>query len=87
MVFLRRAVFQLHLWSGVLTGLYISVVCVSGAALVFRIDLQRAIYPELFTPSGPGPIADPVAVMESVTRAFPGGRLSGIDAPTTTRPT
>src|SRR5665213_2235212 len=36
---LRRAFFQLHLWSGLILGLYIVVVCVSGSALVFRNDI------------------------------------------------
>jgi uncharacterized iron-regulated membrane protein len=63
------------------------VVCVTGAALVFRIDMQRALDPLLFTPSAAGPLADPVAVMASVTRAYPQHKLSGVDAPTTVRPT
>lgn len=86
-VFLRRALFQVHLWVGVLTGVYIFVVCVTGAALVFRIDMQRAMHPALFTPSASGPPADPVAIMDSVVRAYPGERVSGVDAPTTARPT
>lgn len=82
----RRILFQVHLWVGVLTGLYICVVCVTGAALVFRIDMQRALHPHLFTASA-GPLADPVAVMESVSRAYPDYKLSGVEVPTTSRPT
>lgn len=63
------------------------VISVTGAALVFRIDLQRALHPHLFTPRTTGPLADPVTIMESVSRAYPGHRLSGVDAPTTARPT
>ena len=59
----------------------------SGAALVFRIDMQRTLHPDLFTASSAGPAANPVAIMESVTRSYPGEKLSGIDAPTTERPT
>jgi len=84
---MRRLFVQVHLWLGVLAGLYVAVVCVSGAALVFRIDLQRALDPHLFTPSAAGPLANPVAVMESVSRAYPQHQLSGVDAPTTLRPT
>lgn len=68
-------------------GLYVAVVCVSGAALVFRIDMQRALDPHLFTASIGGPLADPAAVLDSVARAFPQHQLSGVDAPTTLRPT
>ena len=36
---IRKAVFQLHLWSGILLGFYAVVVCASGSAIVFRNDL------------------------------------------------
>jgi hypothetical protein len=86
-VFVRRALFQVHLWVGVATGLYLFVVCVTGAALVFRIDMQRALHPDLFTPRVEGPPANPADVMETVNREYPGERVSGVDAPTTARPT
>ena len=38
---LRKAMFQVHLWLGLILGLYIVVVCVSGSALVFRNDLYN----------------------------------------------
>ncbi|MDP2322129.1 MAG: PepSY-associated TM helix domain-containing protein [Acidobacteriota bacterium] len=84
---MRRLLLQVHLWLGLLTGLYVAIICLTGAALVFRIDMQRALHPHLFNPSAAGPLADPVAVMESVSRAYPQHRLSGVDAPTTVRPT
>lgn len=36
---IRKAVFQIHLWSGLLLGLYVAVVCASGSAIVFRNDI------------------------------------------------
>ncbi len=35
----RKFVFQIHLWLGILLGLYVVVVCASGSALVFRNDI------------------------------------------------
>ena len=43
--FLRGAVFQVHLWAGMILGLYITVVCVSGSAVVFRNDLYDRMDP------------------------------------------
>ncbi|MES1255231.1 MAG: PepSY-associated TM helix domain-containing protein [Acidobacteriota bacterium] len=86
-LFLRRVLFQVHLWVGVAAGVYIFVVSTTGAALVFRIDLQRAHYPQLFTPGDDGPPAEPATLLENLQRAYPQYRVSGIDAPTTTRPT
>ena len=84
---LRRVLFQVHLWMGVTAALYVLVVSVTGAALVFRIHLQRAVHPELLTAGTDGPQADIVTVLESVREAYPRGRLSGVDAPTAVRPT
>lgn len=86
-VWLRRALFQIHLWVGIAAGLYIVVSCVTGSALVFRIEIQRALYPRLFAPGAPGPVADVAAVVESVRAAYPRGRVAGVDAPTEARPT
>ena len=36
---IRKLIFQLHLWSGLLLGLYVVVVCASGSAIVFRNDI------------------------------------------------
>jgi uncharacterized iron-regulated membrane protein len=41
----RRAIFQLHLWSGIALSLYILVICVSGSAIVFRRDLDKTLCP------------------------------------------
>ena len=37
----RRALFQIHLWTGIAVGFYIVVVCVSGSAVVFRDELTK----------------------------------------------
>jgi len=84
---LRRMLFSVHMWVGLISGLYIFVVCLTGAALVFRIDLQRLRHPHLFTPTAAGPPVDPVGVMDRVSRAYPDHRLSGVEAPTSLRPT
>src|SRR3982750_2607611 len=39
-VWLRRASFQIHLWSGLAIGLYIVVLSITGSALVYRRELD-----------------------------------------------
>jgi uncharacterized iron-regulated membrane protein len=53
-LFLRRALFQIHLWTGLAIGLYIVVLSVTGSALVFRDELD-----EVF--ETPRPAFDPSA--------------------------
>ena len=83
---MRRVLFQVHRWVGLVAGVYVVIVSVTGAALVFRIDLQRASHPHLFTASAAA-VTDPVTIMESVVRAYSDHGLSGVDAPTTMRAT
>lgn len=40
-VWLRRAIFQVHLWTGIALGLYVLVISVSGSAIVFRNEIYR----------------------------------------------
>src|ERR1700704_2948601 len=40
---LRKAIFQIHLWAGLALGFYITVVCVSGSAVVFRNDIYNEL--------------------------------------------
>jgi uncharacterized iron-regulated membrane protein len=41
-LWIRKAIFQVHLWTGIGVGLYILVVSVSGSAVVFRRELMRS---------------------------------------------
>ena len=40
-VWLRRALFQIHLWTGLAFGLYIVMLSLTGSLLVYRIELDR----------------------------------------------
>jgi uncharacterized iron-regulated membrane protein len=83
---LRKAIFQIHLWTGLAVCVWVVLVCTTGSALVFRVDMQRAMFPHLFVP-GAGMPADAATVLERVSDAFPGHQIYGIDAPSAERPT
>ena len=38
-VWLRKALFQIHLWSGIGIGIYVVLISISGSVLVFRNEL------------------------------------------------
>ena len=53
-VWTRRALFQIHLWTGIGVGLYILMISVTGSAIVFRREITRLAWtPPAVTPSGP----------------------------------
>lgn len=43
-VFLRKVLFQIHLWTGIGFGLYMVMICVSGSVLVYRNELYVAVF-------------------------------------------
>ena len=45
-VWLRKALFQVHLWTGIALGLYVFVVCLSGSLAVFNSELYSAFLPQ-----------------------------------------
>ena len=63
---LRKAFFQVHLWAGLLLGLYIVVVCVSGSAIVFRNDVYEVLLSKLKV-EGNG---RPLLTRDQLTRAL-----------------
>jgi uncharacterized iron-regulated membrane protein len=45
-IWLRRALFQVHLWCGIVIAIYILVISVTGSVLVYRNELYRAATPQ-----------------------------------------
>src|ERR1019366_3835899 len=44
-LWLRKAIFQIHLWTGIALGLYVVLISVSGSAIVFRNELYKSLWP------------------------------------------
>src|SRR5688572_11832204 len=71
-VWLRRAIFQIHLWTGLALGLYVVVLSLTGSMLVYRLDIDqllaspRAVLNEQATPM----TADQIRA--AAVRAYPG---------------
>lgn len=40
----RKAIFQIHLWAGIVLCLYIAVIAITGSILVFREEIERTVF-------------------------------------------
>jgi uncharacterized iron-regulated membrane protein len=69
-IWLRRALFQLHLWSGIALGLYILMISVSGSVLVYSNELYRAATPEPIISKGRGPRLTDDQLTEAAARLY-----------------
>ncbi|HEX5431257.1 MAG TPA: PepSY-associated TM helix domain-containing protein [Bryobacteraceae bacterium] len=54
-LWLRKALFQIHLWTGIAFGLYVLAVSVSGSAIVFRNEVYQTFGEKPKIAAGPGP--------------------------------
>jgi uncharacterized iron-regulated membrane protein len=77
-VWLRRALFQIHLWTGIAVGLYIVVVCLTGSVLVFRPELLKNLQrgPRIVTVSGTRLTDQELGV--AAKKAFPSYSVSNV---------
>lgn len=80
----RRWIFQVHLWVGVVLALYVLLIGVTGASLVFRDEMEHAVTPKRVDPSvlRGGPLADPSQTAQRMRQAYPGRTLTFLAYPT-----
>jgi len=85
-LFLRRAVFQIHLWTGILMSLYIVIIALTGAILVFEDEFTSITLPANLKPLDPSHLASIPEVMQKFQGGYPGARVTEIDTPWPTIP-
>lgn len=76
---MKRAILALHRWVGLAAGVLILAVCLSGAALVFRYEIDAALNPSLFRAT-PGDVGFD-RVRETIAEHFPDRRFTFIRSP------
>jgi uncharacterized iron-regulated membrane protein len=85
-LWLRRAFFQIHLWTGVLLSLYVVMIALTGSILVFRIELTKALLPKTLAPYAADRTAPIAMVLERFRTAYPEAKLDNIQTPSPQMP-
>jgi uncharacterized iron-regulated membrane protein len=78
---LRKAIFQVHLWTGIGVGLYVLLVSVTGSVLVWRNEIAFAATRDPVIVSGSGPRLTDEQLQAAAARAYPGYSLVRINRP------
>jgi len=81
-VWLRRALFQVHLWSGLTLGLYVLLMSITGSVLVYRNELYRAATAEPLISTGTGPRLTDDQLKEAALKLYPGYAVTRVQRPT-----
>jgi uncharacterized iron-regulated membrane protein len=71
-LWLRKACFQVHLWSGVGVGLYILMISVTGSVLVYRNELFNAATPFPIIATSSDAMLTEDQLKDAATRLYPG---------------
>lgn len=82
-LWIRRAMFQIHLWLGIFLSLYVVVLGVSGSILVFREELTNLARPKHLPEKGDAstPQLSVMTVLNLVKSSYPGRKTTWIQAP------
>jgi uncharacterized iron-regulated membrane protein len=71
-LWVRRAIFQIHLWSGIGVGVYVLLISVTGSILVFRNELYTAATRPPLHVAASGPRLSDEALSAAASGAHPG---------------
>jgi uncharacterized iron-regulated membrane protein len=80
-VWFRKALFQIHMWTGIGAGLYILAISLSGSAVVFRIETSRLVRQAPIVVDASGVRMTDERLTASAERAYPGWRVTKIWEP------
>ena len=77
-LWLRRVLFQVHLWSGIAVGLYILMISLTGSVVVYRNELYRAATAKPILSKGSGPRLTDQQLAQAAQRLYPSYRVERI---------
>ncbi|MBM64314.1 MAG: hypothetical protein CL484_15300 [Acidobacteria bacterium] len=75
-VWLRKAFFQIHLWTGVGIGLYVVMISLTGAVLIYRSELRQYFDPQPQVVRISGPRLSAAELVTATQRIFPDGSVA-----------
>ena len=77
-IWLRRALFQVHLWTGIALGLYVFVISITGSVLVYWNELYLAATPAPVISKASGPLLTDQQLKAAALRLYPAYRVMRI---------
>lgn len=70
-VWLRKALFQVHLWTGLGVGLYVVMISLTGSVLIYRSELRQQFNPEPRSVEISGPRMSDEALIAATLGVYP----------------
>ncbi len=83
-VLIRKGVFFVHLWVGLVAGLWFVLLGLTGSVLTFKNEIDRATNPAVHVAATGAPRLPLQGLVEGVLKASPGARLGMVTLPQST---
>ena len=78
---LRRLVYQVHLWTGIVLSLYVLLMSVSGTILIYRVEISKAaVRPPVISPGG-RPLLSKVQLTQFAQQDYPASQILSVTQP------
>jgi uncharacterized iron-regulated membrane protein len=84
---LRRAIFQIHLWVGLIVALYMAIIGMTGSVLVFRQEIDARALPRHWRELRTTSPANAGTIIARLNAVYPDLRMISLMAPTPFNPT
>lgn len=76
-----RQLFAIHRWTGLLAGLVILFLSLTGTGLVFITEIDRLLNRELLVSKPAGPVISPERAVAVVKKTYPGATINRLELP------
>src|SRR5437879_6188719 len=80
-LWVRKALFQVHLWTGIGLGVYVLLISVSGSVLVYRSELLRTFSKKPTIIAASGQPMTPEDLRKAAQHAYPGYQVTEVWQP------
>src|ERR1700679_3236949 len=80
-LWVRKALFQIHLWVGVGIGFYVLVISISGSAIVYRREIARRYSRRMVVVAASGKRMSQGELTRYVERAYPTYQVDNFSEP------
>lgn len=76
-----RQLFAVHRWTGLLSGVVILFLSITGSALVFITEIDRALNRDYLVSKGSGEVTSPDRAVASIQQVYPKARVNSLYYP------
>jgi uncharacterized iron-regulated membrane protein len=76
---IRKVLFQVHLWTGIGAGLYVTVVCLTGSLLVFRVEYYNYFRPGTTVAVRPTDRLTDAAIKAAAEQRYPALAVTAVE--------